>query len=142
MRNEKGFLMVDLYLQLLILGIVTSSLVVFIAVLQPFTETMDQVEVQELEQFWLEVDQLVSTSSHVRTSFVPCTLLMDIGTDVIRFEKYSSMIRKRKNGTGHELALLAVESCHFKISESQLEVRVTLIQGHHFERVMAIGEVH
>jgi competence protein ComGF len=61
-------------------------------------------------------------------------LLLDKKGEEITYETYNNMVRRRVNGTGHEMALQNVKSFHLKKEENLLIISVMLLNGDVYEK--------
>ena len=133
-KSEKGFTLADQLLQILVLGLTTTLLLVFSAVLADYVKNTESAEHQEFDQFWLEFTQLIHSSSQVSPHFSSCSLNIVQQTTVHRYEKVGTRIRKSKNGAGNEPMLLNVSSCTIKVDENKVVLSVELLSGETFKR--------
>lgn len=137
--DERGYFLLDLYLQLLILVVVSAGLAFFLAVVHPVQRELEETTPLEFELFWLEMETTLAQSSKVEGGIHPCILRLVSEDDVFIYEKYGQMIRKRKNNLGHEPVLQNVQTCDVEIAPEYIQLHVTFLTGDTIERRMFIA---
>lgn len=125
-RDNRGYLIAEMYLQLVILFVVASSIGIYFSVLQSFSSSMNEVSSQTAELFIYELEQDLSRATAVKKLLADCSIQLTIAADHVQYEKYASMIRKRKNNLGHEPLLLNVKSCKFQVESNVVLVQLEL----------------
>lgn len=137
--DERGYFLLDLYLQLLILVVVSAGLAFFLSVIHPVQKHLEATTPLEFELFWLEMESTLAQSFKVEGGIHPCILRLVSEDSVYTYEKYGQMIRKRKNNLGHEPVLQNVQTCNMKIAPDSIQLHVTFFDGDTIERRMFIA---
>ena len=61
-------------------------------------------------------------------------LLLYKKDEEVTYEVYNNIVRRRVNGTGHEMVLQNIKSYHLKKEENLLTISVLLINGDQYEK--------
>ncbi|MFC4356153.1 competence type IV pilus minor pilin ComGF [Chryseomicrobium palamuruense] len=137
--NQRGYFLLDLYLQLLLLVITSVGIAFFLGVLHPVKKQLDATIPLEYELFWMELESTAAQSTTVDGGIHSCILRLVTNDGTYIYEKYGTIIRKRKNNLGHEPVLQQVQSCEIQGSSDQIRMTVYFLTGEVIERVMYIA---
>lgn len=137
--DQKGYVVLELYLQLVILVMTSVGVAFFLSVFYPVKEQIEATIPLEFELFLLEFESTATQLSSVGGGVHPCTLRMVTQDGTFLYEKYGSLIRKRKNNLGHEPVLQHVQSCEFKAMTDKILVNIQFTTGDVVEREIFIA---
>lgn len=137
--DQRGYIVLELYLQLVVLVITSIGVALFLSVLYPVEEQIEATIPLEFELFLLEFESTATQLSSVGVGVHPCTLRMVTPDGTFLYEKYGSLIRKRKNNLGHEPVLQHVKSCEFKAMTDKILVNIQFTTGDVVEREIFIA---
>lgn len=84
---------------------------------------------QQVDSFWMELQEVLHASSNVRNYLGSCSVVMDNAGVSIRYEKVGDRFRKTVNGAGNEPVLLDVKSCKILIGNNKLQMEITALSG-------------
>ncbi|MCA0986005.1 competence type IV pilus minor pilin ComGF [Guptibacillus algicola] len=130
--NEKGFTLIEVLITLMILLALTAVLP-SLMISSVRTSGLDPQQEEE-QLFYVLVAREVRGASYVVTNGKNLTLTKPSG-DTITFEMYGNVIRRRVNGTGHEVVLQGVKGMTIEISGPRIKVGLVLTNGSTKEEV-------
>ncbi|WP_377888528.1 competence type IV pilus minor pilin ComGF [Alkalihalobacillus sp. R86527] len=124
--NEEGFTLIEVLITLLILLALTAVLP---SLMITSVKTAGIDHQQEEEQlFYVLVAREIRGASSVSTNGRNLSLTNPSG-ETIGFEMYGNVIRRRVNGTGHEVVLQGVKSMNITISGQRVKIVLVLTNG-------------
>lgn len=120
--NNQGFTMLEMLFSFSIFCLITSLLPILFQIL--FTENSIEGRIQrmEWELFVSQLKKEVQASDFV--DVVNGKLTLRRGGQIITFEPYQTVLRRRVDGKGHEVVLQNVEMVSFNKDSSELRVEV------------------
>lgn len=97
-------------------------------------------ELQQYDQYWLELTELVHSASSVRQHFSTCSLIIETTSGLYRYDKLADRIRKTKDGLGYEPVLMKIESCTYRVNGNLLTATVKFTSGLEVRRETLLRE--
>ena len=137
--DQKGYVVLELYLQLVILVMTSVGVAIFLSVFYPVKEQIEATTPLEFELFLVEFESTAIQLDSVGGGVHPCTIRMVTPDGTFLYEKYGSLIRKRKNNQGHEPVLQHVKSCELKAMTDKILVNIQFTTGDVVEREIFIA---
>lgn len=110
--NERGFTLIEVLVSFSAVLIITAVLPLLFQTIFTLTKVEDGVHPLELEVFSQQAKMEIRTAKSVTTSGKILTIKNGNGLS-ITYEKYQGNIRRRVNGTGHEIMLQNVGDVTF-----------------------------
>ncbi|PLT29180.1 competence type IV pilus minor pilin ComGF [Peribacillus deserti] len=120
-KNEKGFTLIEMLLSLVILSTISSLILTGVVFLKKDLE-VKSIDKLEWEIFLHQVNRDVRTSNTQIAS--GSTLTLFVKERAITIEKYQDKIRRRVDGSGHEILLQNVGAFNVKQGEQGLNLEV------------------
>lgn len=133
LKND-GFTMVEM---LFALGLFSLIAVFMTGALASVTDWHNEdVNTNSRMEWNIFIRQLEREIQKSRNMEVPKSnvLLLDKEGEEVTYEIYSNMVRRRVNGSGHEMVLQNIKSFHLKKEEKLLTITVMLINGDKYEK--------
>lgn len=131
----------DLYLQLLLFLVTAAGIAFFLSILHPVKQQFEATIPLEFELFWLELESQVTNARTIEGGIQPCVLRLATSDGTYLYEKYGSILRKRKNNLGHEPVLQHIQSCELRGTAEQIYVKITFSSGEVKERRMFVAPI-
>lgn len=130
--NEKGFTLIEVLITLMIILALTAVLP-SLMISSVRTSAFDHQD-EEAQLFYVLVAKEVRGAASVVTNGKTLTLTKPSG-DTITFEMFGNVIRRRVNGTGHEVVLQGVKGMSIEVSGPRVKVGLVLTNGSTKEEV-------
>ncbi|KAB7670016.1 competence type IV pilus minor pilin ComGF [Bacillus sp. B1-b2] len=121
-QNEKGYLFMEMLLSLFITVVISLLLSIPLQIIG--NQQMLKVELMDMEWevFYLQLKKETKLAKKVDVS--NNKLLLYVDGNVVTYEKYGNIIRRRVNATGHEIALQQVKEVQFLKSNNGFQLSV------------------
>lgn len=130
--NENGFTLIELMITLMVLlALVTVLPSLMIASVK---STGADHQNEEAQLFYVFLAREIRGATSLSTNGKNLILMKNNG-EMILYEKYNGLIRRRVNGTGHEVMLQGIKTVEVTIAEQRVVVEVELFSGVEMEEV-------
>lgn len=126
-QKNNGFTLIEMLFSLVILLFVASFALQLFTMAHKWLPDTRNLNPLEWEVFLNQAKKEVRKSNSMNV--VNKTLQLAIGSDVVTIEKYQDKLRRRINGTGHDLMLQNIADVKFVNHHSSVEILVTDKQG-------------
>ncbi|MBM7693284.1 prepilin-type N-terminal cleavage/methylation domain-containing protein [Peribacillus deserti] len=120
-KNEKGFTLIEMLLSVVILSTLASLILTGMIFLKKDFE-VKSINKMEWELFLHQINRDIRTST-MQTA-AGSTLTLFVKNRTITIEKYQDKIRRRIDGSGHEILLQNTQSFHVKTEGEGLNLEV------------------
>lgn len=132
LRNDDGFTLVEMLVSLVIFVVISSFVLNLFTFIKTNIAEKSSLNQKEWEVFINQLNQDVwqSTSRQAADN----KLYLVVGSDVVLIEQYQDKIRRRLNGTGHELVLQNIRDFIVDTDSKTVTITVADKQGRQFTR--------
>ncbi|MFD2630822.1 competence type IV pilus minor pilin ComGF [Oceanobacillus kapialis] len=132
-KNDRGFTMIQ---SLLAVSFLALCLPLLSTILKSSDVSFYEQDLS-VQQFFTfvqdDVKQAISYELKDTGRIIQLNLLSGISSTL---ELYGSLIRRRVNGTGHEIYLRDVEAIHFRPLDYGFSISVTMVDGENYEKTI------
>jgi competence protein ComGF len=130
LRKDDGFTLVEMLVSLVIFILISSFTLNLFTFIKTNMAERSSLNQKEWEIFISQLNQDIWQSKTRQTN--DDKLYLTVGKDVVLIEQYQDKVRRRLNGTGHEVMLQNIS--HFQVGSSGNIVTVTVAdkQGSEF----------
>ncbi|WP_169891127.1 competence type IV pilus minor pilin ComGF [Litchfieldia alkalitelluris] len=129
--NSSGFTLIEM---LVSLSIVLVIVALFVPVLQVMHEKQ-KVEMNRMEWEVFYQQTKLEIKESVQIKVTPSILYVTtVNGQVVSYEKYQDKLRRRVNGTGHEIQLQNISSAKFLALPNGVELSVVDLSGKNYNR--------
>ncbi|WAA10435.1 competence type IV pilus minor pilin ComGF [Fervidibacillus albus] len=127
LKNKDGYTFFELSFVLLIFSIILVFIAHTVPLISYYDYKEESLDEMEWEVFLNQAKKELRNSEEIRLTYNRI-VLFDQG-DMIFYEKYGNLLRKRVNGKGHEVLLFHISSFSFERSNQGITIRITRIGG-------------
>lgn len=132
MGNEKGFTLLEALVSFSVVLIITAFLPILFQTIHTFVKEEKGIHPLELEVFNQQAKMEIRTAKSVTTTGKVLTI-RNRNNQSITYEKYQGNIRRRVNGTGHEIMLQNVKDVVFVQARNGAILFITGDEGDFYE---------
>jgi competence protein ComGF len=135
MKKEDGYTLLEMLISLTLFFMIMSFVPVIIKMTQDYQKTAVSLSTQEWDLFLQQLTFELREGEQVKTGYQKVSF-MNSYDQTITYEKYGKNIRRRVNGTGHEILLQNIANVEFTRVPKGLFIQVQdLEQRTYAERV-------
>jgi competence protein ComGF len=137
MKNQnKGYTLISVLFSLSVFLIITPMLAPYIKLFiqLPVSSTL-LAEQESVDLFFYFLQKEIAQSKHVEVKDNALYLTM-ANEEIIQFEKYNNLLRRRVNFTGHEVMLFNVSDFHVTKFTHSILVSILTTGGNDYEKIL------
>ncbi|MDX8364255.1 competence type IV pilus minor pilin ComGF [Cytobacillus sp. IB215665] len=131
-RTAKGFTLIEVLLSLSIFLLIVAFLPTMIAIVFPNYDNNDQINNQEwelfLQQARIELREAIAINVNSNTLYLTTS-----HQKTISYEQYKTILRRRVDGTGHEVLIQNISSVIFRPVTEGIIIQVIDLSGELYE---------
>ncbi|MFZ3590317.1 competence type IV pilus minor pilin ComGF [Bacillus sp. DJP31] len=131
--KNKGFTLVEMLVVLLIVMTITSLFPMIFSVLSNWIEKPSSLHPFEWEVATSQLLMEIREASEVRIQNGNLQLIADTN-QMISYELYGNMLRRRINSTGHEVIIQQIRTVHFSLIKGGVYLLVTDEDGTEYKK--------
>lgn len=132
LRKDEGFTLVEMLVSLVIFVVISSFVLNLFTFIKTNIAEKSSLNPKEWEVFINQLNQDVWQSASRQAT--DNKLYLVVGSDVVLIEQYQDKIRRRLNGTGHELVLQNIKNFMVDSDGNRVTITVEDKQGKQFTR--------
>lgn len=133
-KSEVGMTVIEMLLTMSVLLVIASMLPTVFYVWKK--DDSEKIIYEEVVLFFILLQKDGRKFNHIWTNDEKNILYFSNGngSDVIQYEKYNDIIRRRVNGKGHEVFLQGVRDFHVEVNSLRVFIRLKGIDGTVYEK--------
>lgn len=126
--NEKGFSLIECILSLLILSTILCFFPLLIKAYERIDHAISTEKDFEWNLFLMELRKELRTSNGWEVT--KNGLYLKSGQEIVVYEKYNNLIRRRVDGKGHEVVLQKIKQINFSSNKNEIILHVQFTNNH------------
>lgn len=139
-NNKSGFVLLEAIMALIIFTLIQATFTEIVEVQGKFNQNLTQQYDDDWAIYSIKMERLAQSSTIEKVN-QHSLVLRDADNQLIKFEHYqnnnSQMIRRLKNGRGHQPVLMAVKSFNVsQLNKQAVQLNVTMTNGEDHSQVL------
>jgi len=126
--NEKGFTFVEMLFAFSVFLLTIHLTLSIIPTIHIQSTIGNSEEIMEWEMFIHQSKQELRGSRHFKVTSNKLVFI-NAHNEMVEYEKYKHLLRRKVEGKGHEVILQNIDSIHFKLKPTSISIRSETISG-------------
>lgn len=128
-KSYEGFTLIECCIALFVVSVCCLFLTTIVKTSVKLDASLKKDSQYEWHVFLIQLEESLNKSSLVSLTSERMAIRDDSDKSVYYIEKYNTMIRRKKGGTGHEPLLLDIQRVIFSRFEEGVTIEVEFLQG-------------